>query len=747
MRLTRRWWVIGAAAAVAVAAIAVLWIRNRGSIGSPSPTTPVILISIDTLRSDHLPAYGYKGVETPHIDALRADSILYERAYSHTPLTLPSHVTMLTGLLPSDSGVRDNMGYRLETSIPTLPELLKKNGYETGAAVSAFVLRHETLISRGFDFYDDQVAPMGGANVLGRIQRAGDDTLDAAKKWLDGRGAKPFFFFLHLYDPHTPYTPPEPYKSRYRSDYDGEIAYSDAVIGRLMDDLKRTGVYDKALIVLTSDHGEGLNEHGEEEHGFFLYREDIQVPLIVKLPGSKRGGASVKTPVQLADLFPTILERTATPPPKTGRRVGQSLLSITDDTPPRPIYSETFYARFHFGWSDIHSLIEGDDHYIHSPIPELYDLARDPAELTNQIEQNRRAYVRLRSAIAPLVKEAQAPAAVDPETAAKLAALGYIGSTVQTASGEVLPDPKTMLPTFREIRLASTLFHSENKDNYPEALRITERLLAENGKITDLWDLKSKILWAMGRREESLEAAKEGLRHVPGAIALLFDVANTAFALKDLDTAQQHAEIAVKTEPGQAHEILSRIWLLRGNPEKAAAEAKLAMQTVLDPTKELMILGSIEMDRQNFVKALEYYDQALVHVKRKSPPKVQNLHLNRGDAFARLERHAEAEREFRAEIADYPADPRAYSSLIILLVTTRRSAEATKLVFEAINASPEPRTYVVMAETMKAIGDDRGALFWTHQGQQKFPNDDELRRLPKRLAQATRLLQTPARVN
>ena len=748
MRSTRRWWVIGAAAAVVAAAIAFLWIRNRGSIGAPSSATPVILISIDTLRSDHLPAYGYKGVETPHIDALRADSILYERAYSHTPLTLPSHVTMLTGMLPADSGVRDNIGYRLDQSIPTLPELLKKNGYETGAAVSAFVLRHETMINRGFDFYDDQVEPMGGVNVMGRIQRAGDETLDAAKKWLDERGGgKPFFFFLHLYDPHTPYTPPEPYKSRYPKTYDGEIAYADAVVGRLIDDLKQKGVYDKALIVLLSDHGEGLNEHGEEEHGFFLYREDIQVPLIVKLPGARRGGTSIKTPVQLADVFPTILERTATPPPKTGRRVGQSLLSITDETAPRPIYSETFYARFHFGWSDLHSLIEGNDHYIHAPIPELYDLAKDPAELTNQIDQNRRAYVRLRAAIAPLVKEAEAPAAVDPETAAKLAALGYIGSTVQTGSGEKLPDPKTMLTTFREIRLASTLFHGENRDDYPEALRITEKLLTENGRITDLWDLKSKILWAMGRRDESLEAAKEGLRHVPGAIALLFDVANTAFALKDLDTAQEHAEIAVKIEPGQAHEILSRIWLLRGNPEKAAAEAKLAMQTVQDPTKELMILASIEMDRQNFAKALEYYDQALVHVKRKNPPALQNLHLNRGDAFARLERPADAEREFRAEIADFPKDPRAYSSLIILLVTTRRSSEATKLVFQAVQDSPEPHTYVVMAETLKAIGDDRGALFWTYQGLQKFPNDDELRRLPKRLTEATRLLQTQTRVN
>lgn len=734
-----------AAAAVAVAILAGWYWHHRRAIGAPSAATPVILISIDTLRSDHLPAYGYTRVATPNIDALRGDSILYRRAYSHTPLTLPSHASILTGMLPGDNGVRDNVGYRLDDSVATLPELLRKNGYATGASVSAFVLRHETRISRGFDFYDDDVAPIGGANVLGRIQRVGNETLDAARKWLDERGEKPFFFFLHLYDPHTPYTPPEPYKSRYASPYDGEIAFADSVVGRLIDDLKQKGIYDRALIVLLSDHGEGLNEHGEEEHGFFLYREDLQVPLMVKLPGSKRGGAVVMTPVQLVDVFPTILERTATPPPKAGHRIGQSLLSFVDGGPVRPIYAETYYARFHFGWSDIHSLIEGNDHYIHAPIPELYDLAADPGEKRNGIEQNRRRYVRMRSAIAPLVTDAQAPANIDPETAAKLAALGYVGSTVQTGSGEVLPDPKTMLPTFREIRLASTLFHNEDKNDLPEALRVTERLLAANGKITDLWDLKSKILWKLGRQEESMETAREGLRHVPGAIALLFDVANVGLALKDLDTAEQHAEIAAKTEPGQGHEILARIALLRGNPERAAQEARLAMQSVQDPTKELMILGGIEMDRKSYSKALEYYDQAFEHVKRQSPPRLQNLHLNRGDALARLERPEEAEREFRAEIADFPSDVRAYSSLIILLVTHRRTDEATKLVFEVVKASPQPHTYVVVAETLKAIGDDRGAMFWTYQGLQQFPNDDELRRLPKRLAEAGRLLRN--RVN
>jgi arylsulfatase A-like enzyme/Tfp pilus assembly protein PilF len=706
---------------------------GKRSIGSPSRTTPVILISIDTLRSDHLPAYGYKGVDTPNIDALRADSILYERAYSHVPLTLPSHVTMFTGMLPADNGMRDNMGNRLSESIPTLPDLLKRNGYATGGAVSAFVLRRDTGFGRGFDFFDDSTKGIAATESLGRIQRNGRETLQAVLPWLEKQGAQPFFLFFHLYDPHTPYEPPEPFLSKYPEHYDGEIAYSDSVLGDLIAVLKRKGLYDKSLIILLSDHGEGLNEHGEEEHGIFLYREALQVPLIVKLPDSRRAGASVKIPVQLVDVFPTILERTETPPPKTGRRPGQSLLSFLDGGVSRPVYSESYYPRFHFGWSDTESLIEGNDHFIRAPLPELFDLASDAGEKKNLVQENRRVYARMRAGIEPFIKDAVAPSGFDPEEAAKLAALGYVGSTVTTKGGE-LPDPKTTTAAFHDIRLAYTYYRS---NNFPEALRLTNKLLTTNAQIVDLWDLKSKILFNMGQHAAALESAKEGLRQNPGAISILFDVANLSLSNGDLDGAQQHAELAVKIAPGQAHDILARMWVERHNPERAEQEAKLAMQTVPDPTTELMILAGIEMDRANYQKAIAYLDLAAVHVQQKSPPKLSNLHITRGDALARIGKGDEAEQEFRAEIRDFPADPKAYSSLIMLLASERRIEQATQVVFDAIKASPTPHSYAVIAETLKAIGDDRGALFWTYQGLQRFPQDAELKRLPKKLAELT----------
>jgi arylsulfatase A-like enzyme/Tfp pilus assembly protein PilF len=743
MRLSRsRLLLVFAVAALAAAAIVTSC--GRSAVGAPSKTTPVILISIDTLRSDHLPAYGYTGVATPAIDALRKDSILYERAYSQVPLTLPSHSTILTGMLPADHGVRDNVGFQLPASVPTVQELLKRNGYATGASVSAFVLRKETGISRGFDFFDDDVQPLESRNsnlptVIGRVQREGQETLNAARQWVEAHAGQPFFFFLHLYDPHTPYTPPEPYFSRYPNHYDGEIAYADSVVGDLIADLKARGVYDNALIILLSDHGEGLNDHGEEEHGLFLYREALQIPLLVKLPKGRKGGATVKTPVELVDVFPTILDRTATPMPASGHRIGQSLLSFLGDSgPTRQIYAETYYPKFHFGWSDLHSLIDGNDHYIRAPKAELYDLASDPAEKNNTLESNRRAYTKMRAAIEPFVQKATAPTNIDPEEAAKLAALGYVGSTVSTKEGEALADPKDMLGTFRDIRIAFTEYRDGNED---KALAMTNELLKTNQMNEDVWHLKATVLAKMGRRAEAEETAKEGLRHAPGAVSLLFDVANFAFDAGDLKTAEQHADLAVKLEPGEAHQILARIALRRNDVPKAQAEAKAAIETSHDPVPMLMMLATIAKAKGDLTGALGYMDRAEERVSHRKPPQLADLHLNRGDVLARLGRNEEAEREFRSEIADFPKTSEAYASLIMLLATQRRLDEATRLVFDFVKAVPEAHSYAVIAETLKAIGDDNGAMFWIAQGLQHYPGNPELRAMPARLREVTPILR------
>lgn len=719
-------WSAGALAGASV----LIFAACRGGIASrPSRTTPVILISVDTLRSDHLPAYGYKGVATPSLDALRADSILYERAYSHCPLTLPSHTSILTGLLPADHGVRDNIGFRLDAKFPTLAETLKKNGYATGAAVSAFVLRRESGINRGFDFYDDEVEPVGASQVIGRVQRDGGETERVAKSWLDKQGGdKPFFLFMHLYDPHTPYTPPEPFFSTYKNHYDGEIAYVDQVIGDFIAYLKQRDLYDKSMIVFLSDHGEGLNEHGEEEHGIFLYREALQVPLLVKLPKSRDGGKSVAAPVELIDVYPTIAEQTASSAPKPEKESRSLLSFLSGGAPARAIYSETFYPRFHFGWSDLHSLIDGDHHFIRAPIAELYDVAKDPGEKTNVIDSNRRSYVAMRAAIEPYVRQASAPVNIDPEEAAKLAALGYVGSTVSTSGNEQLADPKTTIDVFRQIRVAFTMYR-DNREN--EALALTTKLLTDNPRILDLWDIKSKILVKLGRTGDAIEAAKEGLKQQPNAVALMSAVANLSIVTGKLDQAQQHAELMLKIEPGQAHEIMARIAAQRGDFARAKQEAELAIRNESDPTNAYMTLGLITKQQGDLPGALKILDQALERVQQRRNRRVANLHLYRGDILARLGRNEDAEREFRQEIGFFPQQPDAYSSLILLLSSEGRVNEATALVFDLVKASPNPPSYVAISETLKAIGDDRGSLYWAYQGLQKFPADPDLRRLLK----------------
>jgi choline-sulfatase len=712
---------------LALLCLALVACHGKQSAPSGSRGTPVFLISVDTLRSDHLPAYGYKDVDTPHIDALRDDGILYEHAYSHCPLTLPSHTTVFTGMLPAENGVRDNIGYQLGEHVQTLPAVMKANGYATGAAVSAFVLRKDTGIGRGFDMYDDMVEPVSVARTMGRVQRNGDDTVKVAKSWIAANVSKPEFFFLHLYEPHTPYEPPEPYKSKYALPYDGEIARVDQIVGDYIDFLKKEDLYDKSLIIFFSDHGEGLYDHGEEEHGMFLYRETIQVPMIVKLPKQKLSGTTVAAPVQLADIFPTVLEQTKSNA-DTSKLVGRSLLTELTDEKPRNIYSESFYAKFHYGWSDLHSLTDGKNHYIQAPRPELYDMVADPKETRNVMQDNRRVYTAMKRAIEPLLKEATTPTAIDPEAAAKLAALGYVGSTVQTKPGEQLADPKDKLEDFKLIQKAFAL-NAHGKSQ--EALDILTTLLAANERMTDLWSIKSQCLSRLGRTEEAIEAAKEALRLSPSSVNYALDIANLYLDINQPEAAAQHAELAVKVHPGQAHEVLARAWMARGDLVKAEKEARLSLESKKDRVAALMTLGRIEKQRGNYPAALVYLDQADKTLNEKHS--ITNLNFMRGDTLARMGRESEAEAAFKMEIQLFPDNVQTYKNLTLLLMSQGRYPEATQLIRDCVKNSPLPPSYLAVAQTLRVVGDTNGARYWTSEGLRKFPRDPSLLKFARTL--------------
>ncbi len=702
---------------------------RRGAGTGPFPGAPVIVISIDTLRSDHLPAYGYKGVETPALDAFRRDALLFERAWSHTPLTLPSHASILSGVLPNHHGVRDNLGYRFDAAAhPYLPHLLKQAGYATGAAVSAYVLRGDTGLGHGFDRYDDGVTRRP-TEAMGNSQRSGGETVRAALAWLGGLGdaaEKPFFLFLHLYEPHTPYAPPEPFATRYRAaPYDGEIAATDALLGGFFDELKSRGLYDKAVIVVLSDHGEGLGEHGEPEHGIFLYREALQVPLLLKLPGSSLGGTSVAGTARLVDVTPTLLALTGRPLP--AGMDGASLLDLRDEKAPvRDVYAETWYPRLHFGWSELTSLVRDRFHYIEAPRPELYDLASDPGETRNVLEQERRTFASLRQALAPLVTPLTAPSAVDAETAGRLASLGYLAGGAAGGSGP-LPDPKDGIHTLKDLGEAMNLFAAQR---FAESVPLFRRLVEANPQMVDAWENLGEALQKTGRQEEALAAFKQAMTTSGGAAHIAIATGTLLLEMKRYDEAREHAEIALKTSPAGARSLLSQIAQAQGDLAAAEREARAAVEAESFSGRigPKIVLAQVLQKQGKVEEALAVTQAAVDEVARmEGRPKFSGLFFQHGDLLARLGRNAEAEKAFQREIEDFPSNPAAFTRLAVLYAAQGRSQEAVAVLKALVDRNDTPLAYAEAVRTLRTLGETQGAAALLGFARQKHPDSRELR--------------------
>jgi arylsulfatase A-like enzyme/Flp pilus assembly protein TadD len=716
-------------AAVLVAVAAVLagcrGGDGNGNIG-PFPGAPIVVISIDTLRSDHLPAYGYKGVETPALDALRKDAVLFERVYSHTPLTLPSHVSLLTGELPSHHGVRDNLGYPfIADKHPFLPRLLGRAGYATGAAVSAYVLRGETGLAAGFDSYDDGIS-LRPTEALGNSQRSGRESSRAALAWLETVQGKPFFLFLHLYEPHTPYEPPEPFASRYRAvPYDGEIATADSIVGDFLAELKKRGLYDKSVIVLLSDHGEGLGDHGEQEHGILLYREALQVPLFLKLPEGKLGGTSVAAPAQIADLTPTLLALAGQPVPQEVD--GASLLGLRQaDAPERSIYAETWYPRLHFGWSELASMIRGRSHYIEAPQPELYDLAADPGEKKNVLPEERRTYAALKGEVAKRKTPLAAPSQVDAETTAKLASLGYLGAPSAQGSGP-LPDPKTRIGSLETFSRAMTLFSGQR---YAEAVPLLRQTLAENPRMADAWENLGRALQAMGQRDEALDAYKKAMEMTQGVSHVAIATGWLLLDMKRLDEARRHAELALATDASPAHNLLAQIALAKKDYPAAEKEARAALAARGSRIGPLLTLAQTLKEEGQLDKALETTQQAVGEVDRmEGDPKYSGLWFLRGDLLARAGRDAEAEQAFQREIQNFPGNTAPYSRLAILYAAQGRTQEAVGILRTMVERNNSPLAYAEAVRTLRTLGDPQGAAALLRYARTVHPESRELREM------------------
>jgi choline-sulfatase len=456
----------------------VLLLELFAALALAEPTTPVILISIDTLRADRLSAYGYRRIRTPHIDSFGQQGTIFTNIEAQIPLTLPSHTSLFTSTYPFENQIEEN-AERVPAAAVTLASVLRSQGYKTAAFIGSVFLESEMGLDQGFEVYDspfhfEAFSPISGSMFFGgmgrnplsvRDRRDGALVLGAARRWLAANRGRPAFVFVHLFDLHKPYI---------RVGYDPELAYTDQLVGAFQQALIDGGWWQRALVVVLSDHGESLGDHGEDSHGYFIYESTLRVPLIIHWPTGAPGRAARDSqPGGLMDVAPSILDFLHVPAPSSFE--GRSLLAANGA---RPIYSESVYAHDAFGWAPLRGLREGAYKYIEAPRPELYNLGADPRELTNLFGKDSAKALAMRGDLRKLLaarapKQPVSPATVSPRTRALLASLGYLSGGPRTANSGA--DPKDHLPEYRLYENAQLALYNRRLD---QAAAILRQLLA-----------------------------------------------------------------------------------------------------------------------------------------------------------------------------------------------------------------------------------------------------------------------------
>jgi choline-sulfatase len=708
-------FILGLAALATVFAAVGGW---RFARASAPLNGPIIIVSIDSLRADRLPAYGYTGVRTPALDALAADGVVFERAYSHSPSTLPSHAAMLTGRLPFETGVRDNVGFTLKTSERSLAQMLRDRGYATGGVVSAFALRKATGIGSGFEFFDSDLRPDAtGATTVGHLKRDGAASEAIAERWLTSVGSSRALLFLHLDEPHKPYVLPDRFGEY--PEYDGAVAYSDEILGRLVRYLKSHQMYDRSTIVVLSDHGEGLGDHGEQQHGLFLYDEAIHVPLIVKQEGNAGAGRRVSSVVQHIDLVPTILElvKTSIPGGLRGRSL-KPLLDGTGQVPARPVYSESLYARYQFGWSELVSVTDERYRYVKAPTEELYDLSRDPDERTNIArDPSAAAQLRtLRASLDRLTAGAKMQPPVDSLSADerdRLQALGYFGGRTLTpnAAGKAIADPKDPKDYVETVERYRAAIEVAGARRWRDAIGRLQQILGDDPEMPGLWSQLAGFALRIDRFDLAADAFKHYAALMPASPDGYLGAATALLKQRKLDEARamatRAADVAADTDRksrASAYEILARIAVARRDAEAARAEA--ARSSDEDPRVPVpaFIDARLLYEQGRFADALPLFEQALEQQKKTVGIALPDLHYYAADTYGRLDRYSEAETEFLAELHDFPYHLRARAGLATLYHTMSRDDEAASAIAEMTDVLPTPESYAAAARLWSLVG-------------------------------------------
>ena len=562
---------------VAVLSVAVLSASVHLFSQTPGPPN-VLLITVDTVRADRLGAYGYTKAATPAIDRLAREGVRFADATTQAPLTGPAHAALLTGVYPARLGVRDNATTAVPDTATTAAEVFKARGYRTGGFVGAFILTAPYGFAQGFDTFDANFAGFADSLKL-QVQRRGGAVVDAALKWLENGSTQPFFGWVHLYDAHAPYDPPEPFAARYKaSPYDGEIAYVDACIGRLVTALERSGRLDRTLIAVVSDHGESLGEHGEQEHGMFLYESVLHIPWIVRLPGRAHAGTVVNEQVRAIDVLPTLAAIAGVP---MARVDGESVAPSIDGKPRRDSpssYAETFYPKWHYGWSELKSLRGDRWKYVAAPKPEVYDLRGDPAERRNVVLDRGSLAAGMSAELARIesgfgagaVTDAPKP---DADTLARLRSLGYVGMASPNAAGGRGLDPKDMIAGAETLRTGiSRAMDTLGRDQPEAAIVQLKQLLAVNDRSYELHLFLGDAYTATRQFDHALgEYAAAGLLN-PRSAAPALSAARAYLAQGDTARALQQADEAARIEPGSGD-----VFVVRGTIHERAGRAAQAI--------------------------------------------------------------------------------------------------------------------------------------------------------------------------
>ncbi|MFZ0797916.1 MAG: sulfatase-like hydrolase/transferase [Terriglobales bacterium] len=635
---------------------------TAGALAGTAAPPNVILITVDTTRADRMGFLGSKRGVTPNLDALARRSVVFTHAYSQAPFTAPSHATILTGTYPQFHQVED-FQVPLWKGLPFAPAILKAHGYQTAAFVGSIVLDPSQGLAvgfrRGFDTYDAgfHIAHPGEDHYTSTDRRAAV-VVEHALAWLEKRPAGPFFIWVHLYDPHFPYEPPEPFLSRYKSaPYDGEIAYSDSALGKLFSYLRTHGLFENSAIAMMSDHGESLGDHGEEFHGFFLYDATIHVPLLIKLPGDRFAGERIETHVGLVDVLPTILQAVGIDVPPEVQ--GESLLGLMQPKPPaaaggetdpasspdRLQYAETEYGVRAYGWSAIRSVRTSKYLFIEAPRRELYDLAADPKAEHDLSATSKAVADTLQSQLDDFrrktTKNGEAPASVnDPEAQEKLAALGYTatstGSATATGGGA---DPKDKIEIGNMMGEANYLLEVTRLD---EAAALLQKVIA---KEPNLWIAYAKLgttEFNRGNIPESVKARRKAVELMPSDVNLHFELGKVLMQAKDFEAAVPELEFVVAKMPEslKTHILLSIADSRTNRLPQAIKECEAVLALLPEEYGATLLLG------RDLVLAGKPEDALPRLMKAASiRPRAPDPHLFLAEAYDKLGRNDDAQRE------------------------------------------------------------------------------------------------------